>query len=140
VEHLTESQRRAYIIADNKLAMNSDWDESRLAAELGELRSEIDLSLLGFTDSEIDEITDLLNDAELERSEEESRTLPAAIQLEPAREYAVIMCETAEEWEALKVALKLTPVRRGGYREGSPFDAVGTQRVVKAASVLELIK
>jgi hypothetical protein len=36
----------------------------------------------------------------------------------------------------LKVALNLTPVRRGGYRKGSPLDDVGTQRAVKAADVL----
>jgi hypothetical protein len=56
--------------------------------------------------------------------------------LEPPREYALIMCETAVEWERLKKALHLTPVRRGGYRQGSPLDDVGTQRVVKAADVL----
>jgi hypothetical protein len=43
------------------------------------------------------------------------------------------MCADQAEWERLKVALQLTPVRRGGYRKGSPVDDVGTQRVVKAA-------
>lgn len=52
--HLTETQRRAYVIADNKLALNAGWDEEMLALELGELNYEgFDVSLLGFTDSEI---------------------------------------------------------------------------------------
>jgi ParB-like chromosome segregation protein Spo0J len=35
--HLTDTQKRAYIIADNKLALNAGWDEEMLALELGEL-------------------------------------------------------------------------------------------------------
>jgi len=58
------------------------------------------------------------------------------LQLEPPREYALIMCANENEWARLKVALQLTPVRRGGYRQGSPRDDVGTQRVIWAADVL----
>jgi hypothetical protein len=50
------------------------------------------------------------------------------------------MCADLDEWERLKVALSLTPVRRGGYKKGSPLDDVGTQRVVHAADVLALIE
>jgi hypothetical protein len=75
---------------------------------------------------------------ELEGSEKETK-IPQAIQLEPDHEYAVVMCKDADEWEALKVALNLTPVRRGGYKKGSAFDAVGTQRVVKAGDLLARI-
>ena len=35
--HLSEAQKRAYVLADNKLALNAGWDEDRLAAELGAL-------------------------------------------------------------------------------------------------------
>jgi ParB-like chromosome segregation protein Spo0J len=52
--HLTPAQRRAYIIADNKLALNAGWDEELLKIELGELRLEgFDLSLTGFGDVEL---------------------------------------------------------------------------------------
>ena len=52
--HLTETQRRAYVIADNKLAINAGWDEELLGLELADLREmDFDLSILGFTDEEI---------------------------------------------------------------------------------------
>jgi hypothetical protein len=54
--HLTESQRRAYVIADNKLALNAGWDEEMLGLELADLRElDFDLSLLGFTEDELGE-------------------------------------------------------------------------------------
>ena len=52
--HLTETQKRAYIIADNKLALNAGWDEEMLGLELADLREEdFDLSLIGFTEDEL---------------------------------------------------------------------------------------
>ena len=52
--HLTAAQKRAYIIADNKLALNAGWDNDLLALELGELGDlGFDLELTGFTDEEI---------------------------------------------------------------------------------------
>src|ERR1039458_6770093 len=40
LDHLSETQRRAYILADNKLAMNAGWDEKMLASELRELETD----------------------------------------------------------------------------------------------------
>lgn len=53
--HLTDAQKRAYVIADNKLALNAGWDDEMLALEFAEL-SEMgfDLELTGFTADEID--------------------------------------------------------------------------------------
>ena len=51
----TDAQRRAYVIADNKLAMNAGWDEDLLRVELGELEGmEFDLGLTGFDDEELE--------------------------------------------------------------------------------------
>jgi DNA modification methylase len=61
LSHLTPAQRRAYVLADNKLALNAGWDDEMLRLELGELRDEgFDLGLTGF---EPDEIGKLLIDA-----------------------------------------------------------------------------
>ncbi len=53
--HLSEAQRRAYRIADNKLTELGAWDEALLSAELNELLAEdFDLSLIGFDDVELE--------------------------------------------------------------------------------------
>ena len=54
-----------------------------------------------------------------------------ALQLIPGREYCVVMCEDETQWEEMKQALGLSLVRRGGYKQGSAFDAVNTQRVIQ---------
>ena len=57
LSHLTEAQKRAYVIADNKLALNAGWDEDLLKFELGELKDEgFDLGLTGFSDKELEEL------------------------------------------------------------------------------------
>ena len=57
--HLTETQRKAYVIADNRLALNAGWDDQMLTLELTELKEEdFNLDLLGF---EADELNALLN-------------------------------------------------------------------------------
>tara|TARA_B110001452_G_C15234541_1_gene427484 strand:- start:1721 stop:2968 length:1248 start_codon:yes stop_codon:yes gene_type:complete len=60
--HLTDAQRRAYIIADNKLALNAGWDEDALATEIERLLEDgFDLDLTGFGE---DEISDFLDQGE----------------------------------------------------------------------------
>lgn len=57
VEHLTEAQKRAYIIADNRLALNAGWDVEMLSVELSDLQgAEFDISLLGFDDAELNKL------------------------------------------------------------------------------------
>jgi hypothetical protein len=57
--HLTEIQKRAYIIADNKLALNAGWDEQMLALEIQDLKDVgYDLELLGFDLNELQSIDD----------------------------------------------------------------------------------
>ena len=68
LKDMTETQKRAYIIADNQLAMNSGWDTSLLTLELTDLQEEgFDLELLGFDPKELNallepEIVDRLTD------------------------------------------------------------------------------
>lgn len=62
LDHLTESQRRALVLADNRLALNAGWDEEMLRVEMAALEENgFNLELVGFTD---DEIADLLRDSE----------------------------------------------------------------------------
>ena len=58
LDHLSERQRKAYILADNQLALNAGWDTDLLREELQDLAAQdFDLSLIGFSD---DELADLL--------------------------------------------------------------------------------
>ena len=53
---LTETQRKALVIDDNKIALNAGWDEEMLALEMAELsEADFDLDLLGFTPDELDD-------------------------------------------------------------------------------------
>ena len=62
-EHLTEAQKRAYIIADNRLAMNAGWDAEMLSVELSELQGvDFDISLLGFDDAELNKLLSGIED------------------------------------------------------------------------------
>jgi DNA modification methylase len=54
---LTEAQKRAYILADNQLALNAGWDEDMLSVELSDLQADdYDLSLLGFDDTDLEKL------------------------------------------------------------------------------------
>lgn len=57
LDYLTDAQRRAYILADNRLALDAGWDEEMLAAELAELQAEgFDLDLTGFDEAELERL------------------------------------------------------------------------------------
>ena len=65
-ENLTEAQKRAYILADNQLALNAGWDEEMLSVELSDLQDQsFDLSLLGFDASELDKLLGTGNEKDI---------------------------------------------------------------------------
>ncbi len=62
--YLTETQKKAYIIADNKLALNAGWDNELLSIELSELEgSNFDIDVIGFSAEELSKIFDSVTDA-----------------------------------------------------------------------------
>jgi DNA modification methylase len=70
--HLTEAQRKAYVIADNKLALNAGWDDELLRIELDELKnSGFDITITGFS---LDELAALDPEHEEEKPAEEDET------------------------------------------------------------------
>lgn len=57
LQHLSDTQKQAYIIADNKLALNSTWDDQLLALEVEDLKAvNFDLSLIGFHSFELPDL------------------------------------------------------------------------------------
>jgi DNA modification methylase len=84
---LSEAQKRAYIVADNKMALNAGWDNELLGLELGDLASlGFDLSLTGFDDLEIAALTSLGNAGlidpdDIPETPEQPTTLPGDVWL-----------------------------------------------------------
>ena len=71
LSNLSEAQKKAYIIADNKLALNAGWDDEMLKVELSELKElDFDLSLIGF---DADELQKLVEDVSFEPATEDDQ-------------------------------------------------------------------
>ena len=67
LSHLSELQKKAYILADNKLALNAGWDNDMLKIELEDLKSsDFNLDLIGFSNEELDEIMNQDEEPEVE--------------------------------------------------------------------------
>ena len=80
VDHLTEAQKKAYILADNRFALDAGWDEDMLRVEMEALQGmDFDISLTGFEEAEI---TDLLSLDDGEAQEDDFDE-DAALQAEP---------------------------------------------------------
>jgi DNA modification methylase len=62
LDHLNETQRKAYILADNRIAINSTWDNEMLSLELSDIKDDVSLAMLGFS---VDELDALLNPTQL---------------------------------------------------------------------------
>ena len=74
--HLSEAQKKAYIIADNKLALNAGWDDEMLALELGELHAaDFDMALLGFDAGELSSAMNLDSLIEQDAPESSSKEI-----------------------------------------------------------------
>jgi ParB-like chromosome segregation protein Spo0J len=88
LDYLSDRQRRAYVIADNKLALNAGWDTDLLRAELGELAElDFDMDLIGFSDSELSGLLSDVQELEAEHQGEVEK-LPAEKNYEGATEYS----------------------------------------------------
>lgn len=77
--HLSETERRAYILADNKLALNAGWDKDILAIELQALVDfEFDVEVTGFSLAEVDFVLDEAADADPDSSDTADDGVPVA--------------------------------------------------------------
>ena len=116
-DELTEEQEREFVVKDNVGFGEWDWDI---------LANDWDANLLE------DWGLDLPIDDQIDKMEEDDEIeLPQSVQLEPPKEYILIMAEpNSVDWEELKEMLQLKMVRRGGYKKGSAFDAVSLERVL----------
>ena len=81
VEHLTDAQKKAYILADNRLAMDAGWDDEMLVLELENLKElDFDMDLTGFDAAEIDELFSNIHDKDVQ---DDDFDVDAALEEEP---------------------------------------------------------
>jgi len=111
LDHLSEAQRRALVIADNRLAQNAGWDEEMLRVELEALREDdFHLDLLGFEDAEIeallaesdDAITGNTDDDAVPEAPEAAVTIPGDVWLLGDHR---LLCGDATQIEAVERVL-----------------------------------
>jgi hypothetical protein len=122
----TQEKRAEFTIKDN--ASFGEWNYDDLA-------NEWDAEQLSDWGVDVP-IADKIDDME----DGDIIDIPQSVQLEPPKEYILIMAEpNSTEWEDLKETLKLKMVRRGGYKEGSQFDAVALERVIEWSELKDRI-
>lgn len=77
LSHLSEAERRAYVLADNKIAMNAGWDEDMLAIELqGLIDLDFNIDFTGFSVAETDMVIDRAHDRKVEARLESDDVIP----------------------------------------------------------------
>ena len=114
---LDDKQAQEFIIKDNVGFGEWDWDV---------LANDWDIDLLEDWGLELN-IDNAIDDLD----EDDDIELPQSVQLEPPKEYILIMAEpNSVDWEELKETLKLKMVRNGGYKKGSAFESVSLERVL----------
>jgi len=91
LSHMSDTQKRAYIIADNKLALNAGWDSEMLALEMDEIKNAgYDLGLTGFN---LDEIAALNGNENIDNDHKEP--------IDESRNLLMIECQGERELETL---------------------------------------
>lgn len=110
LDDLTDAQRRAYVLADNRLALNAGWDEQMLARELAALdESDFELSLTGFAQAEIDRLTAAAPPSQARlRAAEAAEAAEAAVASEPTADAAEF--ERQMHAPAPRAALPIVPL------------------------------
>lgn len=125
---LTADQKRAYVIADNKIALNADWDTDILKLEITDLMdAKYDVSLVGFNDKEILKLFDDEKDTvvgEIKFSEE----------LLESHNYVVLYFDNDIDWLSAKSHFQLDSVY-SKRSNGKPWSK-GTGRVVHGGKYL----
>ena len=136
IEGLTEEQKRAYILADNKLAELSEWDSSILNMELGALEAlDFDISLTGFEFEE---------PADVEIDDEEEPELQFTEVLGEEHNYIVLYFDTDVDWLQAETLFDIKPMKNlltnKEGRESKSMQRVSVGRVLNGADALEKLR
>lgn len=134
--HLSEAQKRAYIIADNKLALNAGWNDELLKIEMEALKDDnFDLALTGFDEEEINKLFNDINDVEEEGEVKFSEILGEE------HNYIVLYFDNEVDWLQAETLFELEQVKAWptGKKENKKMERVGVGRVLNGAKAIERI-
>ena len=136
LEGLTENQKRAYVIADNKLALNAGWNEKMLMREMFALDdAKYDLSLMGF---DSDELKDLLNIETDEDDAPEEGEVEFSEELGESHNYVVLYFDNDVDWLSAQTHFDIKSVH-SKRANGKPWSK-GVGRVINGAEYLMKLK
>lgn len=128
---LTEAQKKAYIIADNKLALNAGWDEDLLKTELRNLEQlNFNLDLLGFEGVELDELLEE-QDYKIDAKKEEKPKYEITPELMEGYNYVVLFFDNDIDWLSAEQKLGLPKVSAKFEQQ------TGIGRVIEGKGVIE---
>lgn len=130
--HLSAKQKKAYIIADNRLALDAGWNEKTLMKELLDLeQQEYNLKLTGFEQSELDKILGNL-DAETDG------TIKFSEEVGEAHNFVVLYFDNDLDWLSAQTHFNLESVH-SKRQNGKPWSK-GIGRVINGAEYLKKLK
>ena len=116
----------AFAIADNRSAELAEWSDDLSKTIKSLIDAGVNASDIGFDQREIDDMMA----AEKIIDEADEIVHEQSVQIEPDKEYIMIIAENEIEWDEMIAYFELKKVRRGGYKGGSAFDAIGIERVL----------
>ncbi len=131
----SEDRAHAALLAANRFGRLGVDDAALLKDMLQELDTgAFDMDLTGFTSEAIEELM-----TQVHQETEQDAIYDQSVQMEPAKEFLVVLVEASEIDEAAEM-LDLKKVRRGGYKTGSAFDSVGNERCIRWGRVRDAIR
>lgn len=138
LEGLTEAQKKAYIIADNKIALNSGWNEDILKMEILDLKDEdFKIGLLGFSDSELDKLLDVDEENEQEVEVEFTEVLGEE------HNYIVLYFDNDVDWLQAETLFDIKPKKALSTRADgvvtSSMERIGVGRVLEGKKAIQKI-
>ena len=126
LSRLSDKQKLAYRIVDNKLALNAGWDDEMLKLDILEIDDEKLNELMGFTDSEIEKIMKVDNEIEPE--------VPFTEELLESHNFVVLYFDNDVDWLQAQTMLGLRSVKALDSKKG--FEKVGIGRVIKGSKII----
>jgi len=147
LSHLSDKQKKAYIIADNKLALNAGWDNELLSLELGQLQDDgFDLSLTGFSDDELaslivpEEIEGLTDEDDVPEAPEEPVTVEGDVWILGRHRIVCGDATNPDHWDALNIEDGVVVFSSPPYNLGDSIKLSNNSSLNKKESAYETYK